>query len=112
MTQNNLQYPRVPSDTCYLYILATGEKEFTIGMAGKPNLDDCTPLYNTDEKNNEANKASHAPARLVYYRHFDDTLTALAYKLLLEKLAPASVDRIIRRMNPTKQDLSAHFQLP
>ncbi len=108
MTQNNLQYPRVPSDTCYLYILATGEKEFTIGMAGKPNLDDCTPLYDTDEKNNEANKASHAPARLVYYRHFDDTLTALAFKRLLESMAPRSVEYLIRRSNPGMETLQLH----
>ncbi len=108
MTQNNMQYPRVPSDTCYLYILATGEMQYHIGMAGKPNLDDCTPLYNTNEKNNEANAAVPISARLVYYRHFDDTLTALAYKRLLESMAPRSVEYLIRRSNPGMETLQLH----
>ena len=105
MTQNSLQYPRVPSDTCFLYIFATGEMQYHIGMAGKPKLDGCTPLYNTNEKNNRAKEANLAPARLVYYRHFDDTLTALAYKRLLESMAPRSVEYLIRRSNPGMETL-------
>jgi hypothetical protein len=105
MTQNNLQYPCVPSDTCYLYILDTGEKQHQIGMAGKPNLDACTPLCNTNEKNNEAKVANLALARLVYYRHFDDTLTALAYNRLLENMAPRSVEYLKRRSNPDMETL-------
>ena len=106
MTQTNLQYPRVPSDTCYLYMLATGEMKYHIGMAGNPKLGDCTLLYNISEKNDEAKEASYISARLVYYRYFDDTLTALAYKRLLESMAPRSVEYIIRRINPDMETLN------
>ena len=107
MTQSGKQYLLASSDSCYLYILAIGEKEFTIGMAGNPKLADNI----TYEKSKVSVKAAkQMPAKLVYYRCFEDTLSALGFKLLLEKLAPASVDRIIRRMNPTKQDLSHLFQ--
>ncbi len=109
MKQIEKQYPLITSDNCYLYILATGEKEFTIGMAGNPKLGG-NAIYGKSKACVQA--AKQTPAKLVYYRCFEDTLSALGFKLLLEKLAPASVDRIIRRMNPTKQDLSAHFQLP
>ncbi len=105
MAQTEKQYPLVPSDTCYLYILAIGKMKYHIGMAGNPKLDDCSPLYNTNEKNNEVKEASHAPARLVYYRRFDDTLTALGFKRLLESMAPRSVEFIIRRSNPDLETL-------
>ena len=107
MIQTEKQYPLITSDNCYLYILATGEMQYYIGMAGNPKLGD-NIIYEKSKGGVQAAKLM--PAKLVYYRCFEDTLSALGFKLLLEKLAPASVDRIIRRMNPTKQDLSHLLQ--
>lgn len=103
MTQNSLQYPRVPSDNCYLYILATGEKEFTIGMAGNPKLGG-NAIYGKSKAYVQA--AKQTPAKLVYYRCFEDTLTALAFKRLLESMAPRSVEYLIRRSNPQLETLN------
>lgn len=44
-------------------------------------------------------------ANLIYYRLFNNVADAVAYKLLLEKLSPKSVDSIIRKANPRFQDL-------
>lgn len=94
MTRTDKQYPRVPSDTCYVYVLSNGAGRYTIGMAGA-----------THSLESRAQAASDQPARLVFYRRFDDTLSALGYKRLLEVLDAASVEYIIRRSNPDMETL-------
>ena len=89
MTRTDKQYPRVPSDTCYVYVLSNGAGRYTIGMAGA-----------THSLESRAQAASDQPTRLVFYRRFDDTLSALGYKRLLEVLDAASVEYIIMRSNP------------
>lgn len=102
MTQTEKQYPLITSDNCYLYILATGEMQYYIGMAGNPKLGD-NIIY--EKSKDDVQYTKKVPARLVYYRCFDDTLTALAYKRLLESMAPRSVEYLIRRSNPGMETL-------
>lgn len=43
---------------------------------------------------------------VVYYRFFNDILVALGYRLILERLSRASLERIILKQNPILTDLS------
>lgn len=42
---------------------------------------------------------------IVYYRRFDNIQDGIAHKLLLEHLSAYSVDTIIRKTNPTRENL-------
>lgn len=94
MSQNNKLHLGIPSDACYFYILIKGNKQYVIGIAGSPKF------YEYNINNSEASLG-----RLVYYRGFPDTLSALGFKLLIENMGPNSVDYIIRRNNPTLETL-------
>lgn len=42
---------------------------------------------------------------ILYYRRFDNIQDGIAHKLLLEHLSADSVDTIISKMNPTRENL-------
>lgn len=94
MTQNNKPHLGVPSDICYCYILVKDEKHYTIGIAGSSKFHE----YNI-------NNSETGSGRLIYYRSFPDTVSALGFKLLIENLAPNSIEYIIRRSNPKLKTL-------
>jgi hypothetical protein len=101
MNTSDKQYPRVPTETCYLYILAKGEMQYTIGIVGNPEM------WEGNLKKERKSHGDDGPMeRLVYCRPFPDTLSALGFKMLLERLVPSSVDFIIRRSNPGLETLA------
>lgn len=79
----------------YVYVLVTGEKTYTLGMTGNPNIKQI-PTSTPDDALTNGNSG----VWLVYYHHFTDTLSALGFKILLEKLSPASSNYLIDRSNP------------
>jgi predicted GIY-YIG superfamily endonuclease len=59
--------------------------------------------------NSLQNEFSANEFRLVYYRSFDDMLSALSFKLLISTLRKESVKSIICKMNPLMLDISKDF---
>lgn len=92
-------------EACWIYILDTGHKVRYIGLTG--NLYQRMELYRPGSNKPEAGEN----ARLVYYQLFPDTLTAIGFKLLLQRLSHGSVEYIIDRMNPQRENLITHINI-
>lgn len=91
------------SDLCWIYILEDESQLIYIGLTGdiKQRMD--------DYQNHKIKMIERISPKLVYYRHFPDTLSAIGFKLLLHKLSSDSVDYLIRQMNPEKNNLITHI---
>lgn len=85
--------------TCWVYILENDKQERLIGLTGDLQKSIKQRVKNTTANNTTAGK-------LVFYRCFDDTLSALGFRLLLLKLSESSVNTIVHFMNPENKDLS------
>ncbi len=84
---------------CCIYILEGADRSFYIGLTG--NLKQRMADYATGQIRVD----NSAGSKLVYYRWFSDTMSAVGYKLLLNELPTESVEYLIRRMNPDKTNL-------
>lgn len=81
-------------DECWLYIIEQYNRQMYIGITG-----------NLTQRVNALQTGQIKKEKLVYYRSFPDTLTALGFRLLLQKISHSSVDYLIRKMNPNKENL-------
>jgi predicted GIY-YIG superfamily endonuclease len=81
------------NEQCWIYIIEQHEQQLSIGVAGNLRKHIKTCSFENSKK-------------LIFYRCFPDTLSALGFKLLLENLSHNTVEQLIRHSNPTKKDLS------
>lgn len=88
------QNETINNDQCWIYIIEQREQSLLIGIAGnlRQKLGECTL---EDSK------------KLIFYRCFSDTLSALGFKLLLQNLSHNTIGQLIQRANPSRKDLSS-----
>lgn len=77
------QNTNLHNDKCWVYILQHTDKTLTIGIAG-----------------NLVERIQGNQSKLVYSRCFPDTLSALGFKLVLQRLSKASIMRLVRNNSP------------
>lgn len=76
------------SNECWVYILQNVDRTLTIGITG-----------------NLTERLEENQSKLVYFRYFSDTLSALGFKLVLQQLSMSSVKLLIRDKNPMLRNL-------
>ena len=89
----------LPDDKCCVYILQCSDSTLEIGITG--DMEQRMEGYHGLNVN-----AGRECTKLVYYRCFPDTLTAIGFKLLLKQLSPASVRRLIHEYKSSQQQVS------
>lgn len=87
------------TNSCWVYIMEYDKKKRQIGLTG--NLQKSIQQVSKGKP-----VGSTTAGKLVFYRCFPDTLSALGFRLLLLRLSDSSVERIVHSINPAKTDLA------
>ncbi|MGE0076238.1 MAG: hypothetical protein AB7S48_00095 [Bacteroidales bacterium] len=92
------------TDLCWVYIMEDENQLFNIGLTGDLNQ------RIVDYQNHKMKVIDAIGSKLVYYRQFSDTLSALGFKLVLQQLSLTSLKLLIRENNPTLRNLNNHIE--